>query len=95
VNNSGQPGTQTLGVATSTTTSSVLPSNQGRLGLFVQNDDATNAIYINFASVAVTGTGIKLRPNSDPLNLCAEVQYTGPISAIAAAGTPKLLVQEF
>lgn len=73
----------------------VCPANPFRQYFFIENLDATNAIYINFTSAATAGAGsIKIAAGGG-----AFVMESGTISGeaiyvIAAAGTPAYTAKE-
>jgi len=67
------------------------PAGQSSVRCYVQNNDATNAVYIGTSTVTATGatTGIKIAPGA-----MLEFHFDGGDSlwAVAAAGTPSLTI---
>jgi hypothetical protein len=78
-------------ISTSTATGVALVASSGRQYAFFQNDDATNSIYLCLAATCAASTGIKLVPGGS-YSIDLTRGYTGIVSAIASASTPKLMI---
>jgi hypothetical protein len=83
-----------VSVATSTTSKLILtlPTGGGSVKVYLQNNDATNDIYIGTKSVSASGTnqGLKIAKGGNVYDFLLD--GGDQIYAIASAGTPSLTV---
>ncbi len=83
------------GTATSVTTGSavaLVAANPNREYLLIQNDTATNVLYLSLGGTAVANVGIRVNSSGGSILLQG---YTGAVSAIALTGTVVALVAEW
>ena len=69
----------------------VVSQNNARLIVYLQNDHASNIIYLSLGSTAELNKGIRLNAGGGGI---AIDWFSGPISAIATGGGTTLLVTE-
>jgi hypothetical protein len=77
--------------ALSTAAELVLAAWPGRVFAEVTNDDAAIKVYLGVTSGVTTSTGHVLKPGAS----MAFENYSGPIYAIAASGTPTVTFVEW
>lgn len=78
----------------SPTQQKILAANPNRTyGLFV--NDGTNIIYLGMGIPAVSGRGIRLNAAGGAYEINLTNPFYGEIHAIAAGGTPDILIQEW
>lgn len=68
-----------------------VPASNDRTRLYLQNDHATQVIYLSLGGTATLNTGIRLNAAGGSVVLD---NYRGAISAIATGATTPLLVTE-
>ena len=73
------------------TAGAVAAENGGRLTLILQNDHATNVVYLSLGGTAEVNKGIRLNAGGGGIMLD---WYTGPVSAIATGAGTTLLITE-
>ena len=69
----------------------VVAANPNRSQLFLQNDHASQVLYLSLGGTAVANSGIRLNPGGGGVVLDG---YKGAVSAIASAANTNLLVAE-
>jgi hypothetical protein len=77
--------------ALSTSAELVMAKNINRTTAEITNDDAAIKVYLGVSSAVTTSTGHVLKPGAT----IRFENYTGPIYAIAASGTPTVTFLEF
>lgn len=99
--NSGLTGITNLGTATpssfatSTTAANALAANTSRKRFLVFNPPTnTIVVYIGFAAGVTTANGIPLAPGQGWIEE-SNPPHTGVVSAIAASGTPSIVIWEW
>jgi hypothetical protein len=86
--------THTVKVA-AITTAEAIAANTSRRYLLLQNDDATDTIYVKVGAAAVANEGVKIAPGgSYVISAAAGNLDTGAVNLIASANTPLLLIAE-
>ncbi len=83
-----------LKLTLSVTSQKVLPKNPARAYALLVND-GTDIIYLGMGISAVDGRGIRLNASGGSYEINLVNPWHGEIHAIAAAGTPDLLIQEW
>ena len=83
-----------LKLTLSVTSQKVLPKNPVRTYALLVND-GTDIIYLGMGISAVDGRGIRLNAAGGSYEINLTNPWHGEIHAIAAAGTPDLLIQEW
>lgn len=83
-----------LKLTLSVTQQRVLGGNQGRLYALLVNDGITD-IYLGMGIPAVANRGIRLNNGGGSFEINLTNPWTGEIYAVAAAGAPALLIQEW
>ena len=78
----------------SVTQERVLGDNPGRIYALLVND-GTDDIYLGMGIPAVANRGIRLNNGGGNFEINLTNPWTGEIYAVAAAGTPALLIQEW
>jgi hypothetical protein len=77
-----------------TSSTSLLEANDGRLGFVVTNNGATD-VYITFGETATTSNGHLLASGDSFSDLAIGFMYPGAINAITASGTSDLVITKF
>ena len=83
-----------LKLALSTTQQKVMAINRVRTYALLVND-GTDIIYLGMGIPAVSGRGIRLNPSGGSYEINLTNPFQGEIYAVAAAGTPAILIQEW
>jgi len=83
-----------LKLTLSTTQQQVLPGNPLRSYALLVND-STSIIYLGMGIPAIISRGIRLNAGGGSYEINRDNPWHGSIHAIAAAGTPDLLIQEW
>ena len=78
-------------VDVTTDSTSVVAANGNRIELTLQNDHASQVVYLSLGGTAVANKGIRLNPGGGSYTTSA---YTGAINAISVGGTSAVLITE-
>lgn len=78
-------------VSVGTSTTVVAAANKDRAELFLQNDHATQTVYLGLGQAAVANKGIRLNAAGGSIVLTS---YNGAVNAIATGATTPVLVTE-
>lgn len=84
--------TGTGAVSVTTSNTAIVAANRNRVEVQLQNDHATQAVYLSLGGTAVANTGFRLLPAA--ANTFRTSAYTGAISGISVGGTSVVLVTE-
>lgn len=88
----GQAFNQGTAVSIGASNVAAVAANPNRSRIILQNDHATQVIYLSFGGTAVANVGLRLNAAGGSLTLDG---YSGAISAIATGASTPLLVTEF
>ena len=83
-----------LKLTLSVTQQRVLGDNPSRLYALLVND-GTDDIYLGMGISAIANRGIRINNGGGSFEINLTNPWTGEIYAVAAAGTPALLIQEW
>lgn len=78
-------------VSVGTSTVQVAAANPRRVELFLQNDHATQVVYLGLGTAAVANQGIRLNAAGGGIVLSS---YSGAVNAIATGASTVVLVTE-
>ena len=83
-----------LKIALSVTQQKILAANPARIYALLVND-GTDIIYLGMGIPATSGRGIRLNGSGGSYEINLTNPFQGELYAVAAAGTPDLLIQEW
>lgn len=86
--------TEDLSRALSTTSLTVVPANARRISCFLQNPDAAIDMWVQVGADAAANTGFYLPYGGGWKLFNHEEPWIGDIRAIAASGTPTIIIVE-
>ena len=78
-------------VSVGAASTSVAVANPDRIALFLQNDHATQVVYLSLGGTAVANQGIRLNAAGGGVVISS---YTGAVNAIATGAATGVLVAE-
>jgi hypothetical protein len=78
-------------VTVGTSSTQLAAANGARVELFIQNDHASNTVYLGLGQAAVANKGIRLNAAGGSIVLSS---YNGEVNAIASGASTVVLVTE-